>query len=48
MRSTAVGSGAVRIGRVTADHPGLVVGRTAFGGERIIDLPVGELLPRIC
>jgi hydrogenase expression/formation protein HypE len=38
----------VRIGRVTADHPGFVVLRTPIGGERILDLPFGESLPRIC
>jgi len=37
-----------RIGQVTSDHPGLVVLRTPIGGQRILDLPQGELLPRIC
>ena len=36
------------VGRVTDEHPGAVVGRTAIGGKRVIDLPAGELLPRIC
>jgi hydrogenase expression/formation protein HypE len=36
------------IGRVVAEHPGLAVLRTRIGGSRIIDLPAGELLPRIC
>ncbi len=28
--------------------PGMVVMRTAFGSQRILDLPLGEQLPRIC
>lgn len=42
------GREAVVIGRVTDDHPGVVVARTAFGARRIVDLPLGEQLPRIC
>jgi hydrogenase expression/formation protein HypE len=26
----------------------VVVARTAFGARRIVDLPLGEQLPRIC
>lgn len=48
LRSCAGGEGAVVIGRVVDDHRGMVVGRTAIGGTRVIDLPLGELLPRIC
>ncbi len=48
MRAHPFGLGAVRIGRVTADHPGQVVLRTALGGRLILDLPFGEALPRIC
>lgn len=29
-------------------HPGRVVLRTALGARRIVDMPVGEQLPRIC
>jgi hydrogenase expression/formation protein HypE len=36
------------IGRVVTEHPGMAVLRTRIGGGRIIDLPAGELLPRIC
>ncbi|MBW2123409.1 MAG: hydrogenase expression/formation protein HypE, partial [Deltaproteobacteria bacterium] len=36
------------IGEVVADHPGRVVVRTRAGGTRIIDMPLGEQLPRIC
>ncbi len=48
MRAHPLGRDAARIGRVTADHPGLVLLRTPIGGERILDLPFGESLPRIC
>jgi hydrogenase expression/formation protein HypE len=42
------GQGATRIGSVTAEHPGVVVARTGIGGTRVVDLPLGEQLPRIC
>jgi hydrogenase expression/formation protein HypE len=48
MRAHPLGSEAVRIGRVTDAHPGFVLVRTLIGGERILDLPFGESLPRIC
>ena len=48
MRSTEVGAEATRIGTVTAEHPGVVVARTGIGGSRVVDLPLGEQLPRIC
>ncbi len=36
------------MGEVVADHPGVVVARTGIGGTRVVDLPLGEQLPRIC
>ena len=36
------------IGHVTDDPPGIVQLKTAFGGTRIVDLLVGDPLPRIC
>jgi hydrogenase expression/formation protein HypE len=36
------------IGEVKADPPGLVLLQTAFGGRRVMDLLVGDPLPRIC
>ena len=48
MRSCEHGRDAVIIGSVVDDHPGMVVMRTAFASRRIIDLPLGEQLPRIC
>ena len=41
-------SGAADIGVVTEGHPGLVGMRTHIGGHRVVDMPVGEILPRIC
>ena len=48
MRAHPLGKDAAIVGEVTEDHPGMVVGRTAIGGRRAIDMPAGELLPRIC
>jgi hydrogenase expression/formation protein HypE len=31
-----------------AERPSRVITRTVFGGRRIVDLLVGEQLPRIC
>jgi hydrogenase expression/formation protein HypE len=39
---------AAEIGEVRAEPPGLVVVETAFGGRRVMDLLVGDPLPRIC
>jgi hydrogenase expression/formation protein HypE len=43
-----LGAEAAVIGECVADHPGLVVARTGLGGTRIVDIPLGEQLPRIC
>jgi hydrogenase expression/formation protein HypE len=48
MHSSEHGRDAVRIGSVVRDHPGMVIMRTVFGTRRIVDLPLGEQLPRIC
>jgi hydrogenase expression/formation protein HypE len=48
LRAHALGRDASCIGRVTAEHAGMVVLRTPIGGDRILDLPFGEALPRIC
>lgn len=48
MRSVPAGDGATRIGEVVAAHPGMVTIRTIVGSERIVDMLVGEQLPRIC
>jgi hydrogenase expression/formation protein HypE len=48
MRGHVHGTGAVVIGSCVAEHPGMVVTRTGLGGTRVVDLPIGEQLPRIC
>lgn len=48
MRAHPLGGGAAFIGTVIKDIRGMVRVRTAIGGERILDLPFGESLPRIC
>lgn len=48
IRRHPLGREAARIGRVTADHPGRVVARTPLGSTRLVDLQIGEQLPRIC
>ncbi len=48
MRSLVAGEHAVIIGECSSAHPGVVSLITQFGGERVIDVPAGELLPRIC
>lgn len=48
VRSVPEGADAAFIGEVTAEPPGRVLGRTSFGGHRMIDLLVGDPLPRIC
>jgi hydrogenase expression/formation protein HypE len=46
-RADPYGEGAACIGEVTADA-GRVIMQTITGGRRLVDLPRGELLPRIC
>ncbi|MCJ7534719.1 MAG: AIR synthase-related protein, partial [Anaerolineales bacterium] len=48
MHSHPLGQDAAMIGKVVAEHPGMVVSKTGIGGSRVVDLPAGELLPRIC
>ena len=45
---TRSGARAAVIGSCVAEHPGMVVASTALGGTRVVDLPIGEQLPRIC
>ena len=35
-------------GQVTDQHPGIVVSKTGIGGTRVVDMQIGEQLPRIC
>jgi hydrogenase expression/formation protein HypE len=39
---------AAEIGEVKTDPPGMVLVETAFGGRRVMDMLVGDPLPRIC
>jgi hydrogenase expression/formation protein HypE len=48
LQTHPLGADAARVGVVTADHPGMVLARTGIGGRRVLDMPLGELLPRIC
>jgi hydrogenase expression/formation protein HypE len=43
-----LGQEAARIGVITKEHQGMVLAHTAIGGRRVVDMPLGELLPRIC
>jgi hydrogenase expression/formation protein HypE len=42
------GGDAVKIGEMRSEPPGIVVLVTHFGGTRIVDMLVGDPLPRIC
>jgi hydrogenase expression/formation protein HypE len=48
LRAHPLGAEAAVIGEMWADPPGLVVLVTPFGGTRIVDMLVGDPLPRIC
>jgi len=47
-RAHPLGAGAAIIGTVTARQRFPVMLKTAIGGKRPVDMPAGELLPRIC
>ncbi len=48
MQRHPLGVSATRIGTCVAEHRRMVVARTGLGGTRVVDLPIGEQLPRIC
>jgi hydrogenase expression/formation protein HypE len=48
LRLDALGRDAAVIGEVQSDPEGLVLLDTAFGGSRIVEMLVGDPLPRIC
>jgi hydrogenase expression/formation protein HypE len=48
LRTHPLGANAVDIGEIGAEPAATVVLRTAFGGTRIVDMLVGDPLPRIC
>lgn len=48
IKKNRYGGNAVVIGEVITEHPGRVVMKTLLGSSRIVDMLVGEPLPRIC
>jgi hydrogenase expression/formation protein HypE len=48
MRSHPLGAEAAEVGQIVAEPAETVVLRTGFGGSRIVDMLVGDPLPRIC
>jgi hydrogenase expression/formation protein HypE len=48
LRNVPGSEGAAEIGEVVEDDAGLVLVDTAFGGRRVMDMLVGDPLPRIC
>ena len=48
LRGHRLGRDAVRIGEIREEPPGIVVLVTPIGGTRIVDMLVGDPLPRIC
>jgi hydrogenase expression/formation protein HypE len=48
LRAHPLGQEAALIGHITADHPSRAVLQTPLGARRILDMLVGEQLPRIC
>jgi len=48
LRNDPLGQDAAIIGEFTDDHPGKVVLKTIAGGKRLVDMPAGVQLPRIC
>jgi hydrogenase expression/formation protein HypE len=48
LRALRAGADAAIVGEVHEEPPGRVLGRTVFGGHRLIDMLVGDPLPRIC
>ncbi|OKH76202.1 hydrogenase [Mycobacterium sp. SWH-M3] len=48
LRRHPLGAEAAEIGEITAEPAAAVLLRTMFGGSRIVDMLVGDPLPRIC
>ena len=48
MRAHPLGENAALIGEVVGEDHGMVTLQTILGSQRIVDMPVGEQLPRIC
>jgi hydrogenase expression/formation protein HypE len=48
LRAHPLGADAAIVGEVLGDPPGMVLVRTGIGGSRVLDMLVGDPLPRIC
>ena len=48
MRQNEYGKDSAIIGEVVNEHAGMVVVKTGIGGTRVVDMQLGEQLPRIC
>lgn len=48
MQQNEFGKKACVIGEVVAEHPKMLVAKTVFGSTRVVDMQLGEQLPRIC
>ncbi len=48
LQAHPLGKQAARIGEVRAEPPGRVLLKTLIGGNRLLDMLAGEMLPRIC
>lgn len=48
LRRAAGGAEATIIGRIREEAPRMVVARNSYGGSRVVDMLVGDPLPRIC
>jgi hydrogenase expression/formation protein HypE len=48
MKQNKYAAQAAIIGQVTSEHTGRVIMKTRIGASRIVDMPTGEILPRIC
>lgn len=48
MKKHELGKDAAIIGEIVDDHHGKVTLRTEIGGRRIVEIPAGDQLPRIC
>ena len=48
VRAHRLGADATLVGAIRDDPPGIVLLETGLGGTRIVDMLVGDPLPRIC
>jgi len=48
LRAHPLGERAAILGEIRSEPPGMVFMHTAFGGSRVVDMLIGDPLPRIC